>query len=346
MLTKKELSGSLISNPKNIFYFTDYYPHADAFLYITSDFSRLFVPALEFEDAKLRATDSEAILIDGQQKMISFVAGEILKEKPRNIGMEDLDMTVRQFQAFDKELKGIKLEFISEAIQELRSIKDPDEIKLLQRAGEISDRAMKAGIEFLQAGMTESEVAAEIEYAMKKHGSSKIAFDTIVASGPNAALPHATCSDKKIKENEYILLDIGAVYQNYHSDMTRTVILGQPSPRQQKIYDLVYKAKSTTVGEFQDLKGPQAMDASARSMIKEAGYDFIHALGHGVGLDIHEKPSISSISEESTFKDGFVFTIEPGIYIPKEGGVRLEDTYFIENQALKPLTKHPFQFRI
>ncbi|MHA1143521.1 MAG: M24 family metallopeptidase [Candidatus Helarchaeota archaeon] len=345
ILTEKNCNA-FISNPKNIFYFTNYMPHATAHAYITVDTQLLYVPALEHEDASKRASEFEIILMDGKEKISTFVSRHILEQKPKTIAIEEGYLTVQEFKVYEKKFKHVKLENISEDINKMRMIKTPNEIARLQEAARITDRAMNAGFLALREGITEFEVAAEIEYEMKKQGSQKVAFDTIVASGSNAALPHATCSNRKIKENEFIIMDIGATFEGYCMDMTRTAFLGKPSSRQKKIYDLVREAKIAAEDGFTNATTPKELDYIARTIINKAGYDFIHSLGHGVGLDVHEKPAVSPLSEDPSMPDGAVFTIEPGIYIPNECGVRLEDTYQVKNGNLYPLTEYPFLFQL
>jgi Xaa-Pro dipeptidase len=202
---------------------------------------------------------------------------------------------------------------------------------------------MKAAYETIKPGIREYEVAAEIEYAMRRKGSWGTAFETIAASGTRSAFPHGGCTDRKIKKGDLVVVDIGATYQCYCSDMTRTVTAGKPSARQKKIYEIVRLAQEKA---FQNVK-PKArakdIDAIARKVIENAGYGeyFVHGLGHGVGLEIHEPPTLNQESKDR-LTVGNVITIEPGVYITGFGGIRIEDTVLVQKRKAEKLTKGPY----
>jgi len=197
-------------------------------------------------------------------------------------------------------------------------------------------------LNYIQPGIRENEIAAELEYQMKVLGAEKYAFDTIVASGYRSSLPHGIATDKKVKKGELITMDFGAKYQGYHSDITRTVVLGKATSRQKKIYNLVLKAQKAGCAYVKaGLTGKQ-VDAKARSIISKVGFGkyFGHGLGHGLGTVVHDSPSVSTMSKDIV-KSNMVVTIEPGIYIPQWGGVRIEDDLVIKKNKSVILNKAP-----
>lgn len=204
----------------------------------------------------------------------------------------------------------------------------------------MADVGMEAIREHLGEGMREYEVAAEATYAMMWNGAEGIAFTTIVASGPRSAYPHASVTDRRIRKGDFVTIDMGATYKEYRSDITRTFIVGEPTEEQAKIYEAVLRANQTVLPEIKDGASGREVDGVARAVIEEAGYGeyFVHSLGHGVGLEVHEPPSLSKTSED-TLETGNVVTDEPGIYIPGFGGVRIEDTVLVTGSGPVRLTR-------
>ncbi len=337
----------LILNPKNIFYFSNYYPHADTFLFLSENVKELQVPALEFDDARTRATHLEVMKMQENTRLLDILVNVLKEKNVKKIGIEESFITYNYFNYMMEKLDDVILVPATEMIKKLRYIKNDKEIALMQKAAEITDAAMNEAIKSLKIGMTETDVAGIIEHEMRKKGAQGTAFDTIVASGPNAALPHATTSERKIQKSESILIDIGAKYQGYCNDMTRTVVLGKPKDKLREFYKTILKAKAQAENGFKLNMEAKDLDSTPRSIIDmELGMDFIHGLGHGVGIDIHESPTLGPSSEE-ILKEGSVFTIEPGVYEFGYGGVRLEDTYYVKyDGTLKPLNRIPFEFEI
>lgn len=240
-------------------------------------------------------------------------------------------------------LKGIRLKASRKLVWELRRVKDKTELKHMRRAAELTSVGMKTALETVRPGLREYEVAAELECAMRRLGSDGVAFDTIVASGVRSAFPHGGCTDRRIRKDDLVVIDVGAKYRHYRADLTRTVAVGKPTPRQKKIHEIVKAAQEKA---FQSVKaGVNAcdIDAVARGLIEKEGYGkhFVHSLGHGVGLDIHEPPSLNPENEE-TLKAGNVVTLEPGIYIVNFGGVRVEDTVLVREDGAERLTETPY----
>lgn len=233
----------------------------------------------------------------------------------------------------------IKLKIDRNLIQDMRKIKNQDEVKLLKKAAELTIKGMKVAAQTISSGIKESEVVAKIEYEIRKHDYSGIAFETIVASGKGSAFPHGGVSNKKICKGEFVVVDVGAKYNHYCSDMTRTFIVGKASQKQQEIIQITKRAQDEALRILKDGVGAKEVDKIARNAIEKKGLGeyFVHSLGHGVGLEVHEKPILNSVTKERILT-GNVVTIEPGIYIVDYGGVRIEDTILVKKDNIEKLT--------
>jgi len=239
-----------------------------------------------------------------------------------------------------KQWPSLELVAIDGLVESLRAIKEPEEVELISKAAAISDRAFERATTLLRAGMSEIEAAWMLENFLRENGSQSIPFDVIVASGPNAALPHAQPSPRTIKEGEPIVVDFGARVDGYCSDLSRTLCLGKPDETFKKIYNIVLDAQTAVMSIIKEgITGEQA-DNSARAVIEQAGYKeaFGHSLGHGVGLAPHEAPRLGPGSRE-ILSSGMVFSIEPGIYLPSWGGVRIEDLAVIKDGRLEIISQ-------
>jgi Xaa-Pro aminopeptidase len=244
-------------------------------------------------------------------------------------------------------LPDVELQPLGAALDDLRVIKSMDELQLLARCSEIASEALLGVLASIKPGAREREVALALEFAMRRTGADDKSFDFIVASGPRGALPHGKAGDKVIQAGELVTIDFGAVYAGYHSDETVTVAVGTPDSRQMEIYTTVKDAHDKAMEAVRPGIGLKELDGVARQFIEERGYGayFGHGLGHGVGLEVHEKPTVSFRSDQ-TAEEGMVFTIEPGIYIPGWGGVRIEDTVVVTMDGCRPLSKVPKQLMI
>jgi Xaa-Pro aminopeptidase len=207
--------------------------------------------------------------------------------------------------------------------------------------------AAKTATEHLKPGIREYELAAKVEYAMRTRGSEGTAFDTIIASGPRSAFCHGGCTSRKIQKGELIQFDVGARYCHYAADLTRTFLMGKPSPKQQRIYEIVRQAQDMAFQNIRDGAKARHVDATARRLIKKNGFgeNFPHGLGHGVGLDVHEQPTLNAVSED-VLAAGNVVTDEPGIYIVGYGGIRIEDTVAVKKEEAERLTKAPYDLEV
>ncbi|GFE58289.1 Xaa-Pro peptidase family protein [Geobacter sp. AOG1] len=263
------------------------------------------------------------------------------------VGFESEQMSVAQFHALAGILPGIELVPIGTELTTLRQIKDVQELELLARSADLASRALLEICGEIRPGAKERDVALALEFAIKRGGGEEKAFDFIVASGTRGALPHGKASDKLIAAGELVTLDFGGVYQGYCSDETVTVAVGTPNERQREIYGIVKEAHDLALAAVQPGIQFRELDTIARDFITARGYGefFGHGLGHGVGLEVHEKPVVS-FRGEGEVKAGMVFTIEPGIYIPGWGGVRIEDTVIVTPDGYRCLTGVPKELMI
>jgi Xaa-Pro aminopeptidase len=271
-----------------------------------------------------------------------FAALAELSSGAKRLGFEGDYLNFMDYCRLQEALPQTELVSMPNLVNDLRSVKDPTEISLIRTAVEIADIAWATLLNQLEIGQTEEEIALDLEFVMRRAGASGASFDFIVASGRRSALPHGRASIKKTQKGEFLTVDFGAVYQGYCSDITRTVILGEPDERQKEIYELVLAANYAGIKAVKPgLKGKE-VDTVARNIIKKAGYGefFGHGLGHAIGLSVHEGPNLN-MREEKTLEPGMILTIEPGIYIPDWGGVRIEDMVLVTEQGCEVLTRSP-----
>lgn len=273
--------------------------------------------------------------------------GERLKtvglKKP---GINELAISLHDFNQLKGKAKAEPIP-LEGPVEKLRLRKDEGEIEKIKKAVELTDRAFEYALELVKPGMSEREVAWELEKWMREHGSNGLAFTIIAAAGPNSALPHATPSDYRLRENDLLLLDMGARYAGYCADMTRMIAIGEPSERQMEIYEIVRRAQERAIAGLKPGMTGKEIDEMAREVIEEAGFAkrFGHGLGHGVGLAVHEGPRLSPLSEEDKLEPGMTVTVEPGIYLVGEFGVRIEDLTVVREGGLEILTGSPKELR-
>lgn len=268
----------------------------------------------------------------------------IKKHNIKNILLECNGLSLAESLKFEKWIEKENVSFIKSTILEdiissIRSIKENKELKNIKVAQEISEKALNELLSTLKPGMREKEIAFNLEILIRKEGAEATSFDLIVASGKNSSMPHAVPTDKPLENGDFITIDMGAVYNGYRSDMTRTVALGRISEKQRSVYNLVLAAQNKAIKSIKSGVLCKKIDKIVRCFIYENGYEgcFGHALGHGVGLEIHESPFLSARSKQ-VLKSGMVVTIEPGIYLKNEFGVRIEDIVVVTEQGCQNLT--------
>ena len=266
----------------------------------------------------------------------------------KKVGFESLSLTFSSHRSLLKKLtNGEKLIPLEEEIKSVRAVKDTQELSLIRNAIDISSKAFLHIIEMMEKGVYENQIALEMEFFMKNNGAEAISFDIIIASGKRSALPHGKAARKRIEKGDLILIDFGARFQGYHSDQTCTVVCGKPSSKQKKIYQVVKEAHDKAIEIIRPGISIQEVDEAARNHIQKNGYDeyFGHGTGHGIGLAVHEDPVVNRENKD-LLKEGMVFTVEPGIYIPDWGGVRIEDMIQVTSQGAEVLTHLSNELRV
>lgn len=308
---------------------------------LTENKAVLLVDFRYFERAKKTVQNMEVLLAN------NFFANakELLEtENIKKILPETDFINLDSFERMKKAFEGIEVSndnFLSQTISSLRQIKSAEETECIKKSQGITDNAFAHILNFIKAGVTEREIALELEFFMRKTGSEGVAFDTIAVSGKNSSLPHGVPTEKPLENGDFLTMDFGAVYNGYCSDMTRTVAVGYVTDEQQKVYDTVLKAQLSALKEIAPNKVCKEIDKIARDIInKEFEGCFGHGLGHSVGLEIHENPALNT-RDETLLKAGVIMTVEPGIYIPDKFGVRIEDMVIITDTSYENLSGSP-----
>lgn len=260
----------------------------------------------------------------------------------KKLGIEKKTMTVDMYETLSSTLDGIELHSADGFIEELRRIKDLEEIACIRKAAEIADKAFSEILKYVKIGVTEKDIERELQYLTKKLGADDIGFPLIIASGINSSMPHAVPSDKKIEEGDFITFDMGGLYHGYRSDMTRTVVVGKATDRQKEVYGLVLQSQESATKTIKAGLDGKIPHTKAREILEKSGVDgvFEYGVGHGVGLDIHEDPFMSARCE-LFLETGNIITVEPGVYIPGWGGIRIEDTVLVTESGYEVLTLAP-----
>ncbi|MCO4328080.1 Xaa-Pro peptidase family protein [Staphylococcus hyicus] len=327
-----------ITNPINIFYFTGYKsdPHERLFALLVRANGEcvLFCPQLEVEEVKASPFNGKIIgYLDTENPYQKY------KASIDTLLIEENHLTYRRFQELKSAFQVNEVKSLDPIIQKMRNVKTQDEIETLSKAAALADECMKIGEAFLKEGVTEREVVNHIENEIKAFGVHEMSFDTMVLFGDHAAAPHGTPGDRQLKNNEYVLFDLGVIYQNYCSDITRTIPFGQPSDEAKKVYDIVKHAEVEAINNIKPGVKISDIDKTARRIITDAGYGeyFPHRLGHGLGLEAHEYQDISE-TNDNLLEEGMVITIEPGIYVPGVVGVRIEDDILVTADGHRSLS--------
>ncbi|WP_312520691.1 Xaa-Pro peptidase family protein [Anaerospora sp.] len=334
LCTNKGLEGFIVTKPENRLYFSGFCG-SSGLLLVTGNDAKLLTDFRYVTQAQSQAPDFE--IVRHGVAILKTLGQTASNLEVKKLGFEMDYVTWADYQAMERELSGIEL--IPCRVDELRMMKDEAEITALKRAVFIADQAFSHILKYIRPGMTEREVALELEYTMRRLGAEKSAFDIIVASGVRSSLPHGIASEKIIANGDFVTMDFGAVYNGYHSDITRTIIMGQASDKQRQIYEIVLQAQLAGVAAVQPGRTGKQIDEVSRSIITNAGYGnyFGHGLGHGVGLNIHEEPRLSP-GGDTMLEAAMTVTVEPGIYIPEWGGVRIEDTVVVVSAGCEVLT--------
>lgn len=335
---KDNSCAAIIYSPHNRYYFTGF-QSTDGLLLITKTKAVFLIDSRYIEAAKREAHDCEVVLLSDTKEQLKKLVSDL---NIGQIGIESFDMPVSMAERFRNMLPDIKFDFsdgISKTISHLRMIKSDSEVESMKKAQAITDAAFVHILDFIKPGVSEREIALEIEYFMKKNGAKGPSFDIIAITGENTSLPHGVPSERKIKAGDFFTMDIGAVVDGYCSDMTRTVAVGKISEEQKKVYDTVLKAQTEALNAIVPGAKCSDIDKVARDIIDDAGYKgcFGHGLGHSVGLLIHEEPRLSPACD-AVLEPGMTMTVEPGIYLEGKFGVRIEDMVLITNDGMMNFT--------
>lgn len=352
-LHENRIDVAVLTSSDTVFYFSGFMsdPHERvlAIAIFPEEEPFLFCPQMEVETAKATGFPYPIYGYSDTDSPWDMLAGKIVKRIPsvKRIAIEKEHMTVDRFEMIRKTFPDAEYIASEEKVNELRLTKDETEIAKLKKAGELADYAIQVGCEALTEGITELELVAIVEYELKKKGVQKMSFETTILTGPNAANPHGTPGANRVKNGDFVLFDLGVVYEGYCSDITRTIGVGDVSQEHIEIYNTVLKAQEAAVRACKPGKTCAEIDQAARKIISDAGYGpyFTHRLGHGLGIHIHEYPSVHA-NNPLPLKEGMVFTIEPGIYIPGKLGVRIEDDVVITKDGVELLTNYPKELQI
>ncbi|WP_227396636.1 M24 family metallopeptidase [Jeotgalibacillus aurantiacus] len=343
-LKEHKIGAAFLTSTENVTYTTGFRsdPHERwlAFYVPASSEPVLVCPGMETEDARKAGWEGQIIgYSDTENPLI------MLYEKtgaPESIAIEKNHLTVERLEAIRTVFGNCEILDASSLLNAMRVIKSEQEVNHLKEAAKLADFAIETACRELAEGKTELEILATIEFELKKKGITEMSFSTMVLTGANASSPHGTPGLTKIQQGDLVLFDLGVVYKGYCSDITRTVAFGEIGDKQKEIYDTVLKAEMTALEMVKPGVPVKELDLAARKVIEEAGYGdyFPHRLGHGIGLNVHEYPSITS-ENDLVLEEGMTFTIEPGIYVPGVAGVRIEDDVLVTKDGYETLTKFP-----
>lgn len=326
----------LVTDLKNIRYLTGF-TGSSAYLVVAPDKNWFLTDSRYATQAREEVKGCKVRIF---KKALDSITGIIKEQKIKNLAFEGNNLSFDNYTKIKKAFSGVRLKPLTGEVNRLRQRKSPFEIERIRDSAWLLDKGYEAAGKLLRHGAVEKEAAFSIEAGFRMAGAEGLAFDTIIASGPRGALPHGKASEKAIKKGELVVVDMGVLLNGYNSDETRTFCVGRPTAEQRKVYQTVLDAQSKAIGKIRPGVKASEVDLAARMHIEKAGYGkyFGHGTGHGVGLDIHEGPVVGPTSPD-TLEEGMIITIEPGIYIPGWGGVRIEDMALVVKNGFELLTK-------
>lgn len=345
--------GALITSSANFYYLSNYYtdPHERLIAVYVSIYHDplLILPAMEKKDAEAAGWSFKIIAYQDHENPWKLFLDYLKRNEaiPRSISIEQDHLTLERYYQLKEILPEAAITDAKEILANLRVIKSKKEYTLLKQAASLADFGVETGVNAIKEGATELGIIAKIEYELKKQGTQQMSFSTMALSGAQTASPHGTPTMKKIEKGDLVLFDLGVVFEGYCSDITRTVAYHSISQEQESIYNTVLEAQGKSIAASKIGTAVGELDLAARSHIEEAGYGeyFTHRIGHGLGIETHEYPSMSS-DNKLPMQEGMSYTIEPGVYVPETGGVRIEDMIFMTNKGPEILTKYPKELQI
>ncbi|URN94271.1 MAG: Xaa-Pro peptidase family protein [Candidatus Pristimantibacillus lignocellulolyticus] len=339
LLEAKQLEAIIIDSPINRRYLSGFTGSAGTLLLTTS--ASYLLTDFRYRTQAAEQAKGYQVLEYMSQPMVE-IKTLLQKLGINKVGFEQDHISFAQYKQWENELAGIELSPTAGLVEQIRMIKDQAELQIIQEAADLADRTFAHILNYIKPGVRELDIALEMEMFMRSNGATSSSFETIVASGERSALPHGIASERIIGNNEFVKLDFGAYYKGYCSDITRTVVVGKPTEKHLEIYNIVLEAQMNALANIKPgVTGVQG-DAFARDVITNYGYGelFGHGTGHGIGMEIHEAPRLSRFSD-TILTPGMTVTVEPGIYIPGFGGVRIEDDIVITQTGIQILTKSP-----
>jgi len=336
ILAKQGLDGILISRLSNVRYLCGFTGSSGSCI-ITPENNYFISDGRYYEQSKTEVKGFKRFIDNGTH--IEIAHKNDLIPKGLKLAVESDFLTVSLYNQLAELFPNINLESTTMIVENIAAVKDESELEALRTAVEITDKVFDEVLQFFKVGITEKEIALELEMRYKKYGDGE-AFSSIVASGPNSALPHARPGERKLEKGDFVVIDSAAKYAGYHADMTRTVVIGAATEKHQEIYELVKKSQQAGIDAVQAGVACKKIDDATRNVIAAAGHgdNFIHSTGHGIGLEVHTSPRLSQQSEE-ILKENNVVTIEPGVYLAGWGGVRIEDDVVVKKDGNIVLNK-------
>jgi Xaa-Pro aminopeptidase len=340
-LQKADLDLYLVNHLPHVRYLCGF-SGSSGMLLVSRTRAEFYTDSRYAEQVRHEVKGARCIVPKSGQLIAAVAESPLVRQGHPRLGFQGRYLNVEAHNRLRQALSGTLLVPADELVEPLTTVKDPREITRIERAARIADKAFERILKIIRPGLRELDVARELEYIMLQLGSEGKAFTTICASGARSALPHGDASKKKLEAGDFVTLDYGALVAGYCSDITRTVVLGRATPRQKRLYRIVQSAEASAVARVKPGGSTQAVDRAARQIITRAGFGskFGHGTGHGIGLEVHQGPYLSPRTD-GVLKAGMVVTVEPGIYIPGYGGVRIEDDVLVTSRGHRVLTTAP-----
>lgn len=335
LLKEQQLDAILISKAENIYYLSGFTGGEDGRLLVNNRQAYILTDSRYFEQVQTECAGWT--LVEERPGTLSALSS--LCEAVGRFGFEAHHLSYQQFRSLDESLSS-ELIPVDNLVEGLRAIKDPLEIECLRQASRVNDEVFQEILASLKPGLSEEAIARKICFLLREKGCTKESFDTIVLAGENCALPHGRPGPRILKDGDMLTLDFGGFYRHYSGDMTRTVAIGQASSRLHEMYSLVLLAQESALNQVKAGATARQVDRAAREVFRQAGMEkyFIHSTGHGLGLEVHENPSLSQRSE-AALSENMVVTVEPGLYIPGWGGIRIEDVVLVKHHGCEIITR-------
>ncbi|HHW27816.1 MAG TPA: aminopeptidase P family protein [Firmicutes bacterium] len=339
----EQVDGFLVTSMTNWRYVSGFTGDAGCLL-VTHDKAFLLTDSRYVEQAEKQCPGFSVKKTTHDEDVLKDV---VRKEGVKRLAFEKRHTSYEEWEKLRDRLSDVELKGITGWVENLRMVKTPEEIELIARAQEIADDAFALLFQSIRKGAREEDLALELEFTMRKMGAESVSFPIIVVSGERSSLPHGTPTGKTLADGDFVTFDFGATYQGYHSDETRTFVIGHLDKKHEEVYGIVLEAQEAALRAVKPGVLARDVDLAGRKVIEDAGYGeyFGHGIGHGVGLEIHEGPSVS-VKSETVLEPGMVITIEPGIYIPGFGGVRVEELVVVTDDGMRVLTQSPKELTV